>query len=752
MLETKNKLSAAEVEKITYKLEFKLEMNERDLALLEYYQDKYAEQLDKQDDLFASYFDAAAEYEQNLNAIGEAYNSLVSKYAAGLITEKDYAEQLEELHDKALDNLKSLNEVEENLIDSYTQALELAQEQVEKTTSSIESANETLQSYMDILNLYEGATDYKKMANFYDMMNKNNITNIEVQKKHLDVLLAEEDKFQEKIRNGQELTELEKKEYEALEEQIQDTRETLLSTTQEALETIRSTYENTINGIADDLDNFMAGSAGSLSYLQEQYEQFQEEQEQYVSTTKELYEVSKLNRDIEGSIADATSKASKEALKALQEKINKQSELNQLTEYDLQMNQLEYQLLLARINLEETKNAKDVVRLTRDDNGNYAYRYTANQDKIDEAAQKYEDVLQQINELTVERISDTEQKLVNAMANYKEKFVEIATDYTLTEEERLMKLEELTNNFSKNMQYIQEQNQIATDNLATNQEMIADYYGASMSEITSSTAGNVNDNIQSMMNKTQEYVEHMNNAIYGKEGWQTAWKEYIAGLGNIKESSGQAYEDMMNNAQEMGEMNDFSAEQAENVLNVLEDTLEPLTNLTEAWNAHNAILNNTIETYENLAQVIQGTLAAIGQIPNTVGAGDAKTTIDGKAYARGGLVDYTGLAWVDGTPDDPELMLNAGDTQNILAAASVASSLDKGILRTLMESVSTTAQAMLGMLSNAYHAVGISPVSSTTLDQQVHITAEFPNVTDHNEIEEALSTLVNRAAQFANHK
>ena len=139
-------------------------------------------------------------------------------------------------------------------------------------------------------------------------------------------------------------------------------------------------------------------------------------------------------------------------------------------------------------------------------------------------------------------------------------------------------------------------------------------------------------------------------------------------------------------------------------------------------------------------------------MPNTVGAGDAKTTIDGKAYARGGLVDYTGLAWVDGTPDDPELMLNAGDTQNILAAASVASSLDKGILRTLMESVSTTAQAMLGMLSNAYHAIGINPVSSTTLDQQVHITAEFPNVTDHNEIEEALSTLVNRAAQFANHK
>ena len=68
----------------------------------------------------------------------------------------------------------------------------------------------------------------------------------------------------------------------------------------------------------------------------------------------------------------------------MQEKINKQSELNQLTEYDIEMNQLQYELLMARIKLEESQNAKDVVRLTRDENGNYAYRYTANQDKIDE--------------------------------------------------------------------------------------------------------------------------------------------------------------------------------------------------------------------------------------------------------------------------------------------------------------------------------------------------------------------------------
>ena len=38
-----------------------------------------------------------------------------------------------------------------------------------------------------------------------------------------------------------------------------------------------------------------------------------------------------------------------------------------------------------------------------------------------------------------------------------------------------------------------------------------------------------------------------------------------------------------------------------------------------------------------------------------------------KAYKTGGLVDYTGLAHLHGTPGKPELVLNAKDTQNFMA-------------------------------------------------------------------------------------
>ncbi len=44
-----------------------------------------------------------------------------------------------------------------------------------------------------------------------------------------------------------------------------------------------------------------------------------------------------------------------------------------------------------------------------------------------------------------------------------------------------------------------------------------------------------------------------------------------------------------------------------------------------------------------------------------------------KGYATGGLANYTGPAWLDGTPSKPELILNAQDTKNFIALKDVLS-------------------------------------------------------------------------------
>ena len=116
-------------------------------------------------------------------------------------------------------------------------------------------------------------------------------------------------------------------------------------------------------------------------------------------------------------------------------------------------------------------------------------------------------------------------------------------------------------------------------------------------------------------------------------------------------------------------------------------------------------------------------------------------------YDTGG---YTG-SWSDKTADakngklaflhQKELVLNATDTQNILAAVeSVRSFADSLKSTSLAQSLSTALGAVSGAKSNN---------ASETIDQNVHITAEFPAANSAAEIESALMSLNDRAVQYA---
>jgi ATP phosphoribosyltransferase len=83
-------------------------------------------------------------------------------------------------------------------------------------------------------------------------------------------------------------------------------------------------------------------------------------------------------------------------------------------------------------------------------------------------------------------------------------------------------------------------------------------------------------------------------------------------------------------------------------------------------------------------------------------------------------------------------VLNEDDTKNMLQTVS------------LVREISQILDLQAGVASLS---TGISPASiwdnTQTLEQMVTIHAEFPNAVNHNEIEEAFNTLVNRASQYA---
>lgn len=121
--------------------------------------------------------------------------------------------------------------------------------------------------------------------------------------------------------------------------------------------------------------------------------------------------------------------------------------------------------------------------------------------------------------------------------------------------------------------------------------------------------------------------------------------------------------------------------------------------------------------------------------------GDGVWWIDDKelySYKTGGLADFTGAAWLDGTPNKPELVLNAQDTENFIAL--------KDTLRAMSEqglSLNSTGYTNVGVVSQLSKLTSISDILSGIRNQNgnngnksigdINISIPIEHVDDYND-------------------
>lgn len=889
LLEAQNKISEKTLEGIQYKVEIHVDMTDAEKDFLDYLNDAYDELLEKQGDVMNNLVRETELAVSNLNALGQSKEELDAAFASGKLSQADYVEGLKDVNEQILDNLGNIQDLKKEIEELYGDTLEMASEAFDEQTEKVKNASEAMSSYISILGLIGKGSNLKDLTKFYESQYEYNLQSLEMQKEYLDILRSEEEYYLERMNSAEGLTETERQQYEDLEQTIADVNSNILSDTESTLNQIAEAFNNEIEIIFKDLEERIAGVGNSIQDLADAYSYYQEEQSRYVTSARELYEVNKLNRQIEKTMNETSSKVNKNLLAALQERINKQSELNELTEYDIEMNQLQYELLLKKIALEEAQNAKSTVRLTRDSGGNYVYQYTADQDDIATKQQEYEDVLQQINNLSVDRVQNLESQLLEIYQNTLSKIKEIAQDQTLTEEEKYDKIQTIMDQFKEQTNFIQEQYQIASDNLITSNLAISEHYGQQLIEHSENAKNGLNQTIAAMIADTESLQQALEEACANQipaamDTMQSRIDAVTAAVNldyNLMSESVNTYNKVTKDAQDQ-------TNKAADSLS--EELLPAIHSATNAWDAYADKLKNVISTYESMYQAILKTIQAQAQLsnataPSTVkssgsgkftdtttpsannntasgsggGSGDgasgsssygstqytiisykiltaaggaqgqavggspsgpkklavgstgtlshnpddgfikagwsisdpSKLSISGDTmtalaagsvtvtvkywdrrsstattaastsggnggglkyqkiamkYATGGLADFTGPAWLDGTKSKPEIVLNPQDTENILTAVQGVRALDSSTLSMLNKYITNASLAMSFGLGNI--SAGSVYGATDTIQQEVHITAEFPNATNSAEIQDAFDNIINRATQY----
>ena len=80
----------------------------------------------------------------------------------------------------------------------------------------------------------------------------------------------------------------------------------------------------------------------------------------------------------------------------------------------------------------------------------------------------------------------------------------------------------------------------------------------------------------------------------------------------------------------------------------------------------------------NTAKAVRAFQKAMGIKQDGIVGKNTREKFKAKQYLTGGLADYTGLAWLDGSKSKPELVLNAKDTENFIVLKDILSDILKG--------------------------------------------------------------------------
>lgn len=578
-------------------LEIPLSLNEEDLRLVEL-------QLSQIEDDVYSITEAVAltssqfgEYRDNLRLTDEALQELEKQHQLYIdtngqagITDAAYQEGLGEIRDKYYENVEALMELDNTMMEYYSNTIDMANEELSKYTDQIEHQTSVLEHYSSLIELMGKSNDYKMMGKVLEGQVKTTKDAMtvskqwyETQRANADSLAAEYAAAQARGASEEEL-ELIKANWDAAEASANEAQDKMLSDAEAWAEALRAVLENKLADLGQTLENALTGGT-SFDTINTQMERAQSLQEEYLTTTNQIYETNKLMRTAQQEIDKTTNSVAKKKLQAYIAETEQLQNQSKLSQYELEIQQAKYDLLLAEIALEEAQDAKSTVRLQRDSEGNFGYVYTADQNKLAEAQQQLEDAQNNLYNIGLEGANDYAQKYQQTMQEMYDTFADLQQQKLEgafeTEEEYHRAMEEAKAYY---YQKLQDYSGLYSTAITTDSRVVADAWSSDFADMVYNT--------DEWMSAVDQYVADVELAF--KE-WSDAVHDPSTGITAIVGGDVAAVGETVQG------VTDKSAELAktttEKVIPALDNALDSVQSMTGAYAAMRQEIQAVIEEY-----------------------------------------------------------------------------------------------------------------------------------------------------------
>lgn len=772
------------LEQVQYSVEVKLDIPDDKIKFLEYRLERIDDDAFKSIEAVTLLTKKADEVYKKIQINKEALNDVLKlSLSVGEITQllagdtsvlagKSFTEEqinaIKEYRDNLLDLNSELDNVRKTIEDKVMEAFDAWKEKVDAGISSIEHYGNILGSFRNIIDIVGKDTlgiSNTFMNNLAQGTVDNAINKLEGTKKAYETIVKAREEASNKLaeaeaRKDDASAKMWKDTLDQINEEIQSSSEEMMSAWEDALSGIAEQFENTMNDLIDTFNNSIY-SPGGLDALGDDFQRQQDSADLLLDDYQKIYELSKLNRDVNKSINDIDSLSGKQKLKKLLEQINDlQEDGNEMSKYDLEYLQKTYDLRLAEIELEEAQRAKNTVRLQKDSEGNWSYIYTQSSDAIDSAQQKYEDALYAMQDLSSNYVDEMSDKLISTSKEMEDALAAIRIQDYASIDDYYAVVKKVQDQYQEQLENQQNELQKALDNNKQlynedwqNYHDATGYKISDLEDFATTFKDTMLGTLLGSESDTANFTDLIKDSVYNLTlGLEQAAETYYANLEKAMQAAGTSTngfaEDATEGIQQVVNASQQGTEAVNDMADQMKTAFDEITESVGLWQENYSqnmeeIINSNLQVIKSFNDMLQALSIDPDSITVKYDIAKAAKDQDIDSYDTGGYTGNWGNSGKLAMLHSKELVLNANDTANMLTAVQIT--------RAMLDTIDLNARQASFGLGNLV-ASGIKDEKDNTLKQEVSIVAQFPNVQDHNEIEEALSNLINHASQYANRR
>lgn len=422
-----------ELEAITKQIDWKVKQIDFQIKRLNYYQEKLLKQAHGNKQTIEAMLEGFAYQEQEMLQLfdkGATLRDGIDQLNAAKARHPGYEQMFDE---QILEYQSDLIDVNEAILDLRNDIEDLVQNVLDLALDEIDKQIERLDTYTSMLDHLNNIIDLSGRS-MLDMGLKTQIgaTKVETMLGKMKSLKGQMDGLTKATKEAQAAladrqadgdtssVKFWENQVEVLKQETEKASDEFLASWEETLEAAQDLFEMRVEMAVNILSNALSPFE-TLEDFQDKYEKAKTVNEEYLDDAERLYELNKLNRQLNLQLADANDLLAKQKLKDIQQEIHDlQADGVKMSQYDLEYLQKKYDLQLAEIALMEQQNSKTSMRLVRDAAGNWTYAYDADEEKIEDATQKYEDAVHELGQLSKDYINDVSEQLIQNQIDFKE--------------------------------------------------------------------------------------------------------------------------------------------------------------------------------------------------------------------------------------------------------------------------------------------------------------------------------------------